>query len=96
MWLEFWSNKSGEELARLLAPHIWPDTPVNPNVPFRSDCGPWWELSMNNDHKLDERDEVDAAGRRRFTYRDRYHPADRMARIEQVLRDLGVHGLRRT
>ena len=56
-------------------------------VPFKSTYGNWWELSLANDHKLDEREEVDEHGRRRFTYRDRYSPEERMLRIEQALRD---------
>lgn len=109
MWLEFWSDRPAMELAKLLAPHIWPDVPVQEGVPFPANSlghrpedidtstgDFWYELSMNNDHKLDVGWQVDASGRRKFTYRDRYHPEERMDRIERVLRDLGVHDLKRT
>jgi hypothetical protein len=91
MWIEFYSKTPAQELAEYLAPFIYPppSDSVHSEAPSfgKSSHGNWWELSMSNDHKLDVRPEVDDQGRRRYTYRDRYRPEERMLRIEQALRD---------
>ena len=95
MWIEFWSDREAEDLAKTIAPLVWPEISVMEGVPFKSTLGDWWELSLNNDHKLDARPERDSEGRRRFTFRDRYHNEERLSRMEAAIRALGAHDVRR-
>ena len=88
-WITFDSDKSGEELARYLAPFVFPNYPVDDGVPFLEPEGRWSELSRGNAHKLDLK------GPGKFQYRDRYAPEERMLRIEYALSQFGVANIRR-
>jgi hypothetical protein len=86
----FKSDIAPEVLATTLSKIVFePDIPVSKGVPFRADDWitggrEWWELSMNNDTKLD----VHENGT--FTFRDRYHVKERLARARTCLTELGV------
>lgn len=72
----------GKRIAERLAHAIYEDGLTNLGVPFRG-SGPWWELSLANDHKLD--DARDGA----WTYRERHEEPARMARVRTVIAEMG-------
>ncbi len=87
--ITFSSDKPAEEIAKHLSLFIFPDCPVDEDVPFIGHSGEWWELSRGNDHKLD------MLGGNKFAYRDRYAEPRRMIRIECAIRDFGGTDIRR-
>jgi hypothetical protein len=88
--IDFWSHLTLEQIARVLAACVYSDAPMEEGVPFLSTEGPWWELSRQNDHKIDDRGRVDSEGRHLYTFRDRYRNENRMRRVVVVLQTIGA------
>lgn len=95
MRIEFWSERSGEELARLLAPLMHEGGFVEEGYPQHWDEPTRWELDSHNDHKLDEHEHDLLRTRQRFVFRDRYDVEERLQRVEVALHEIGTHDLRR-
>lgn len=89
--VEFYSFLTHEQVARLLAPCVFPDQMLEASVPFISREGPWYELSVSNDHKVDHRvGQADTEGREMYCFRDRYRNPEREQRVREVLKIVGA------
>jgi hypothetical protein len=88
--IQFRSSLAPEVLAKALSEVIYePDIPVSRGVPFIADPSltngrVWYELSHENDHKLD------VHGDGTFTFRDRYWVKERLDRVRALLASLGA------